>query len=409
MKKLSALAFLAYVVFCSVATAGKVVTSGPWTLTPGGRTFTSETACLGAVGSTVEGTWHCTKDDLIVVTVPAPPPPAVPTVSLSASPASIIAGGASTLTWASTSATSCTASGGWSGTLGTSGFASTGALASSTAYTLTCNGTGGSANQTITVAVTPASTGTQFGLEWPGTGAVRRMLLWSAPFPIYDATYIFKVYPRKKIVPASGPTGYYTTFFWGNNGDFSWNGRPDSYYGAHPYPEPPPNGPGQWEVSVWSYDFLAGSEVVWGRWYTQAFRAWRESSSVTHHEFYWDLPDTNKVIRYTVDDSGWAKTMPPRPAIVMGQAPNVGGYSWGGYPGWEEFNGVIRGLQFYSGLLSVSDILNELAAPQSTPAGGQFIWYLNLDPRPSDVTDKKAGGVPHNPTWDGTTALEWAQ
>src|SRR5882724_7582408 len=63
-----------------------------------------------------------------------------------------------------------------------------------------------------------------FGLEWPGDGAVRRMLFWHNPFPIYDATYVFKVFPRKKVVPTNSPTGYYTTFFWGNDGAFAWDG-----------------------------------------------------------------------------------------------------------------------------------------------------------------------------------------
>src|SRR3989449_1820672 len=88
-----------------------------------------------------------------------------------------------------------------------------------------------------------------YGLEWPGNGAVRRMLYWSNPFPIYDATYIFKVYPRKK---TTGDNHYYTTFFWGNNGNFTWDTRDiaNTYYGAHPYPIPAPLGPGQWEISV---------------------------------------------------------------------------------------------------------------------------------------------------------------
>jgi hypothetical protein len=237
------------------------------------------------------------------------------------------------------------------------------------------------------------------------------MLFWHNPFPIYDATYVFKVFPRKKTVPTNSPTGYYTTFFWGNDGTFTWQqgGIANTYYGAHPYPIPAPNGPGQWEISVASNDFVTGTEVVWDRWYTQVFRAWRESSSVTHHEFYWDWPDTSKVISHTVVDPAWAAVNPPTPAIVVGQAPNVNGLSWGGYPGWEEFNGVIRGIQFYSGLLSLADIQAEIANPMSTTAGQSRIWYLNLNPRPSDVTDKKGVGTPHNPSWDGTTALEWAE
>jgi chitodextrinase len=231
------------------------------------------------------------------------------------------------------------------------------------------------------------------------------MLYWSNPFPIYDATYIFKVYPQKK----TGTYNYYTTFFWGNNGTFIWdNGNANTYYGAHPYPVPAPTGPGQWEISVDSRDYVTGTEVGWGRWYTQAFRAWRESPSITHHEFYYDWPDTSKVISTTITDSNWASKNPPTPAIVMGQAPNLNGASWGGYPGWEEFNGIIRGIQIYSGLLSLADIQSEITAPESTSAGQNLIWYLNTDPRPSDVTDKKNLRTPHNPSWDGTTAMQWS-
>ena len=248
-----------------------------------------------------------------------------------------------------------------------------------------------------------------YGLEWSGDGAVRRMLYWSNPFPIYDATYVFKVYPRKKTTPPS-PNGYYTTFFWGNNGDFAWQGGTgNTYYGAHPYPIPAPFGPGQWELVVGGQDWVTGSEVVWDRWYTQAFRAWRESPSVTHHEFYYDLPDLTKVIRVTITFPNWATQNPPNPAIVMGQAPNLNGESWGGFPGWEEFKGIIRGIQMYSGLLSINDILSEIASPMSTTAGNNLIWYLNLNPRPTDVSDKKGIGTPNNPAWAGTTAFEWVQ
>jgi hypothetical protein len=258
-----------------------------------------------------------------------------------------------------------------------------------------------------------ATRATSYGLEWPGTGTVRRMLYWNHPFPIYDATYVFQVYPRAKQPAGDGktyPNGYYTTFFWGNDGPFAWDGGvANTYYGAHPYPVPPPNGKGQWEISIASIDAVSGSNVRLDRWYTQAFRAWRESPTVTHHEFYYDLPDTTKVIRVTIDSTHWATSDPPFPAIMIGQAPDVNGASWGGYVGWEEFNGIIRGIQIYSGLLSLQEIQAEIGSPQSTATGQAKIWYLNLDPRPTDVSDKKIGGVPHDPAWDGTTALEWSQ
>ena len=79
-------------------------------------------------------------------------PPA--TASLSASPTSIAYGAASTITWSSTNATSCTAGGAWSGAKATSGSVGTGALTASQTYTLYCTGAGGnSATQSVTVAV----------------------------------------------------------------------------------------------------------------------------------------------------------------------------------------------------------------------------------------------------------------
>jgi hypothetical protein len=76
-----------------------------------------------------------------------------------------VIGAKSTLTWSSTNATSCSASGGWSGTLATSGSSSTAALTAATTYTLTCTGTGGSASENVTVAVIPPTNGSA-SLSW---------------------------------------------------------------------------------------------------------------------------------------------------------------------------------------------------------------------------------------------------
>src|SRR5580658_9668483 len=67
----------------------------------------------------------------------------VPTVNLTAGAANVTSGGTSTLTWSSTNATSCTASGGWSGTKTTSGSTTTPSLTATTSFTLTCAGAGG--------------------------------------------------------------------------------------------------------------------------------------------------------------------------------------------------------------------------------------------------------------------------
>jgi hypothetical protein len=83
---------------------------------------------------------------------------APPTVTLPASPTSVAGGGATTLSWKTTNATSCTASGGTFTGSETTGSGSTSvAVSATTAYTLTCTGPGGSASQSVTVSVTPAT------------------------------------------------------------------------------------------------------------------------------------------------------------------------------------------------------------------------------------------------------------
>src|SRR5918994_686628 len=76
-----------------------------------------------------------------------------PTVTISANPAAITPGQATTLTWSSTNATACTASGGWSGTRGTSGTEQIPAIGGTTTFTLACTGAGGSGTQSTTVTV----------------------------------------------------------------------------------------------------------------------------------------------------------------------------------------------------------------------------------------------------------------
>lgn len=79
----------------------------------------------------------------------------VPTASLSASSTNVTYNASTTLTWSSTNATGCTATGGtFAGAKATSGSESTGNLTTSTTYTLYCTGAGGnSSTQSVTVTV----------------------------------------------------------------------------------------------------------------------------------------------------------------------------------------------------------------------------------------------------------------
>lgn len=83
-----------------------------------------------------------------------------PAVILLASPNWVRAGGTSTLQWSSAGATSCTASGGWSGTKATSGTWRSGGLTANQSFTLTCSGAGGSIATTVAVTVQNAATAT---------------------------------------------------------------------------------------------------------------------------------------------------------------------------------------------------------------------------------------------------------
>ena len=117
---------------------------------------------------------------------PATPVPSLPTAVLNVSTTVVDSGAAAALTWSSTHATSCTASGGWSGTKATSGTQSTGALTANTTYSLTCSGPGGTstaATATVTVAAhalptaalsanpTSVASGAAAALTWSSTNA----------------------------------------------------------------------------------------------------------------------------------------------------------------------------------------------------------------------------------------------
>ena len=110
------------------------------------RAFASGTFSLSCTGSGWEPSALRDGDDIASQ---------APTVSLTANPARITSGESSTLTWSSTNATSCTASGGWSGAKATSGSESTAALTTTTQFSLACTGSGGTRNTSAAVSVVP--------------------------------------------------------------------------------------------------------------------------------------------------------------------------------------------------------------------------------------------------------------
>jgi hypothetical protein len=216
------------------------------------------------------------------------------------------------------------------------------------------------------------------------------------PLAIYPATYIWQAFPRQQ-------SGYYTTFFWGTGGtEFWWDGsQPNSFYGAHPYPQNPPTGNTHyWEIATDRGLDVVGSppvSVVYNRWYIQALVAF-DTGNGKRTIFYYDLPDTSKFIDHTTDAS-FGNIAPPTPALTWGDAPWIVTGNPNAGQGHEVYNGVLRGIRVYSTRLSTADIVSEASSPLSTSAGAANIWYLNLDPRPDDISDKSGKG--HNPQWVG--------
>jgi hypothetical protein len=88
---------------------------------------------------------------------PVSPPQPAPTVTVSGATGTVTPGAALSVTWSSTNATACTASGEWSGSKSTSGTEQVSGLAQSGPLTLTCTGPGGSATASFQVTVNAAA------------------------------------------------------------------------------------------------------------------------------------------------------------------------------------------------------------------------------------------------------------
>ena len=45
-------------------------------------------------------------------------------------------------------------------------------------------------------------------------------------------------------------------------------------------------------------------------------------------------------------------------------------------------------------------MITEAASPLSTSDGATYIWYINMNPTPTDIADDSGNG--NNPSWYGT-------
>jgi hypothetical protein len=114
-------------------------------------TFTPNPADSGSGSLTVTITSPSGSQTLFGLNIDILPP--APIVTFSASPNPVAASGdTSTLTWSSSFATSCTATGAWTGTQPTSGTFTTAGITTAQTFNLTCTGAGGTSPlQSVTV------------------------------------------------------------------------------------------------------------------------------------------------------------------------------------------------------------------------------------------------------------------
>lgn len=169
--------------------------------TTGSRTYTLQ--CTNSAGTAITRsvTLAVTNSPTPTPSPTPPPPPPNPTVDLRINnnngPITVTNGDSANLTWTSSNATSCTASGAWSGSRAVpSGSASTGAITSSRTWTLTCRNSAGvsradsvtanvtgvptapptppPASPTLNLSVSPTSvqTGTAATLTWSSSNTV---------------------------------------------------------------------------------------------------------------------------------------------------------------------------------------------------------------------------------------------
>jgi hypothetical protein len=137
----------------------------PYTLVPGqsvdvGLAFTPTVAGTASAALTVIHNGASSPLDIVVSGLGDDvlgASPGEPTLSISATPSSISFNGSAALTWVSTDASLCEASGGWSGFRATSGSAIVGPLVTTSTFNLSCDGPGGSTSDSVTVTVEPAS------------------------------------------------------------------------------------------------------------------------------------------------------------------------------------------------------------------------------------------------------------
>lgn len=238
-------------------------------------------------------------------------------------------------------------------------------------------------------------------LVFPSNGAAPANTLVAFQFtgddliPGFPATYIWRVKPVQQ-------KGFYTTFFHARIDGLAIP-HSHSFYGCHPYVEPPAASSSatehKWEISKEGQDITTDvnandTTVVKGQWYTQALTVEAIAGNECRSSFYWNLGvGTDRLIRFdSVDD--FALKFPTAgggvlPGFIVGDAP------WAA--GQERLSGSLGQFKMFSAVLSLADIVSEAAAMSDvvTAAGIANRWWAKpgfstVDDLTDSVTGKAA-------------------
>ena len=251
-----------------------------------------------------------------------------------------------------------------------------------------------------------------FGLIFPSNGVAGGdiRLLWTGAnlLPRTAHTAIWKTNFVQQ-------TGYYAvTWHSQNTGTFAAS---PFEYGAHPYPstgtvDATGQATGvtgatgtvhQHEIAgLGAHDYLAspgGSSVnvTKGIWYTQARTAELIlGGTMIRHTFWPDiLNNSGFSIVQDITNTGF-------PAPGANAAFYFGASDWTpvGSSNDECPSGTLRSFKLFNAALTLADITTEAAVESNvaqTSAGAASVWYMNVSPKPDDITDKSSAG--HTPTW----------
>ncbi|MBT8440374.1 MAG: hypothetical protein KJO91_11650, partial [Gammaproteobacteria bacterium] len=207
-------------------------------------------------------------------------------------------------------------------------------------------------------------------------------------------TYIFRTYYRAQ----TATPGYFTNFFYSDDDSWFQGGGAGNGYGFHPYPVNASGQTDNTQLENHIHSIADGSDypantgtwvnhqVTFLQWYLNVVQIINNGTNAVTYRYYYDYENNPSTY---IETTGHNPSEPINPVIAFGDAPHA--------PGDEVLSGIIRDIRIYNTLLTRSEVDQEIS---SVGSSGNTPWYYNLDPTPTDISDKSGNG--HNPSWIGS-------